>query len=515
MQEAMAVRSISGTRGDERVDVRREIPAIVLLVLLALAIVPTFYGSYAFDDSFIGYAIAKNLASGHGFSFNPGVGILTTSAPLAPLVYAASSVLFKRDIVDIAQVVTLCAYLALGPLSYFLFRSFSSRLGSSLAAISLVASPFVVMLWSHESLLCLVVAIAAGNCIIRGRLVVGALFFALATLLRQEALIFVLLSAIEIWRVRGFRPSITFASIAVAPFLCWSAYALVTFGTVFSSTMAVKIAMGENGHFESFLLGVANYMSYCFWLEAPTFWGAIFIFCILTLSLVVRCLEKKPLPRVAGSIVMGSLVTCAMYVAIHSAFFAWFCIPVALVIAVIVALPWSARHAVASKHKRSNLQIVASVSVVALHVLFLYHLKSGSFADESLVGIFPGAQFRESGFVALGKYFDRTLAANDSILYPEPGQLRYYSNRTLIDSQGLTHPGVVGYYRTEHPELTIERYRPTVILEDAHARYPHPPWFDRAYRDRVGPRRFAKKTTRSVFRIFFLEDPAAIPKFKV
>ncbi len=485
-----------------------------MIVCLTLAIVPTFYGSYAFDDSFIGYAIAKNIASGYGFFFNPGVGVLTTSAPLAPLVYAVASVLFKRDIVDIAQIVTLGAYLALGPLAYVLFRSFTSRLGSSLAAISLIASPFVVMLWSHESLLCLVAGIAAANCIVRGRIVSGAVLFAVATLLRQEALIFVLLAAAQIWRIRGIRSACTFSSVAVAPFLCWSAYAFVTFGTVFSSTMAVKIAMGENGHFESFLLGLANYMSYCFWLEAPTFWGAMFVFSILTCSLVVQMREKQPLPRTAGAIVIGSLITCSVYVAIHTAFFAWFSIPVALVIAVIVALPWSGNRIV-SERNMSKLQIGASVGVVALHFMFLFRLMTGSFADESLVGIFPGAQFRESGFVALGKYFDRTLAPNDSILYPEPGQLRYYSNRTLIDSQGLTHPGVVGYYRTGHPERTIERYRPTVILEDAHARYPHPPWFDRAYEDRVGPRRFASKTTRSVFRIFFLKDQAAIPKFKV
>ena len=512
----MGVRSISGVPRDGAIRVRSEALAVSTIVLITLAIVPSFYGSYAFDDSFIGYTIAKNLASGQGFFFNPGVGVLTTSAPLAPLVYSVLSFFLKRDIVDIAQVIALCAYFALGPLSYFLFRSFSSRLGSLLAAISLIASPFVVMLWSHESLLCLVAAIAAANCIIRGRIVSGAFLFALATLLRQEALIFMVLSAVGLWRIRGIRPAITFTSIAVAPFLCWSAYAIVTFGTVFSSTMAVKIAMGENGHFEPFLLGLANYMSYCFWLEAPTFWGAIIIFGMLALSLIARLLEKKPLPRIASTIVIGSLITCSIYVAVRSAFFAWFCIPVALVIAVIVALPWSTRNGTEafSARIKSNLQIGVSVSVIALHFLFLFHLTSGSFADESLVGIFPGAQFRDSGFVALGKFFDRTLAANDSILYPEPGQLRYYSNRTLIDSQGLTHPGVVGYYRTGHPELTIERYRPTVILEDAHIKYPHPSWFDRAYQDRVGPLRFANKTTRSVFRIFLLKNNAAIPKIK-
>ena len=410
-----------------------------------------------------------------------------------------------RWLLDLPQLLYIAIYIL-----------FASRLGSLLAAISLIASPFVVMLWSHESLLCLVAAIAAANCIIRGRIVSGAFLFALATLLRQEALIFMVLSAVGLWRIRGIRPAITFTSVAVAPFLCWSAYAIVTFGTVFSSTMAVKIAMGENGHFEPFLLGLANYMSYCFWLEAPTFWGAIIIFGMLALSLIARLLEKKPLPRIASTIVIGSLITCSIYVAVRSAFFAWFCIPVALVIAVIVALPWSTRNGTEafSARIKSNLQIGVSVSVIALHFLFLFHLTSGSFADESLVGIFPGAQFRDSGFVALGKFFDRTLAANDSILYPEPGQLRYYSNRTLIDSQGLTHPGVVGYYRTGHPELTIERYRPTVILEDAHIKYPHPSWFDRAYQDRVGPLRFANKTTRSVFRIFLLKNNSAIPKIK-
>ena len=54
-------------------------------------------GLYTYDDAFITYRMAANLASGHGFVYNPGEWHLGSTAALYGLMLAALGWLFGPD----------------------------------------------------------------------------------------------------------------------------------------------------------------------------------------------------------------------------------------------------------------------------------------------------------------------------------------------------------------------------------------------------------------------------------
>src|SRR5579862_9175475 len=143
--------------------------ALASLAAVVGAVYAGFFGRYAFDDSYVGYTIARSLLRGQGFTFNIADRTLSTSAPLAPPLYAALSTLLHADVVATAQIVSAIAVAIIAFGSYALARRYSAPAGALCAAIVLVCSPFTLMLWSHESLLYAAACVGALNLFAAGR----------------------------------------------------------------------------------------------------------------------------------------------------------------------------------------------------------------------------------------------------------------------------------------------------------------------------------------------------------
>jgi|GEM_PF-2920070 len=486
------------------------------VLLFALFVARWFYGSYAFDDSFVGYAIAKNLLEGHGFAFDPGVRALTTSAPLAPLVYALFARLARADVVDVAQAFAAVAYVLLGPLAYRIFRYWSAPAGATLAALSLVASPFVAMLWSHESLLALFACALGTLCVLNGRTTLAAAAFGAAVLLRQESILPLGVAAIALWRRDGLLDAGRFLALALAPTCAWALYAIPAFGTIFSQTMAVKIAMATYPGIESYAIGLADFAATCFRASRAdqTYGAAILALALVVVTVAAASLAGTRPSRASLAVGAASSATIALYVGLHVAFFAWFCVPVALLVALAVALPFQCDVA-ATKSPLLRCARTAAVVLAFLNVTFAARLITGEFDTVDLTGFFPASHFRDGGYRAMGALL-ANLPPDAVIAYEEPGQLRYYSGRTILDYQGMTHPGTAAYLQRHHPEWTLQRYRPEYFLLDVDDRNvmldPRDlPWFAQAYRDATGVVRVDRRGTRSRFRLYRLVRPEAIP----
>jgi len=91
--------------GGQRLERLREGLVLVLALVAAVAAFQAFR-SYVFEDAYITYRYAANLAGGRGFVFNPGEAVLGTSTPAWTLLLA----LLRRagaDIVGAAFVIDL------------------------------------------------------------------------------------------------------------------------------------------------------------------------------------------------------------------------------------------------------------------------------------------------------------------------------------------------------------------------------------------------------------------------
>src|SRR4029077_1747391 len=170
----------------------------VVFVLCAI-IIRTFIGEYALDDSFIGYDNAQNLAAGHGFAFNPGDDVLTTSAPLAVLLYAGVELVNHADILSIAQTFAALACLTIGLAGYVLVRKFAAPEGALAASVILLGSPYTLLLWSHESYLCLAMLLVGLLLFEDDRPVAAAVVVGLAALMRPEAVLVLPFVAARLW----------------------------------------------------------------------------------------------------------------------------------------------------------------------------------------------------------------------------------------------------------------------------------------------------------------------------
>src|SRR6478752_3814627 len=82
-------------------------PRQVTFLCLAIAgAVILFFGvklrDFAVDDAYITFRHAQNLAGGHGFSFNPGDKLLSTTSPLHALLLALFAWMGVNDLPRLA-----------------------------------------------------------------------------------------------------------------------------------------------------------------------------------------------------------------------------------------------------------------------------------------------------------------------------------------------------------------------------------------------------------------------------
>lgn len=479
-------------------------------------VIRAFLGEYAFDDSFIGYATASDLASGQGFSFDPGERVLSTSAPLAVLVYAALNVLTRADVVTIAQVFAALACLMIGFGTYALVRTLAAPEGALAASLTLLCAPSVLLLWSHETYLCVAMVVGALLLLKAGRAVGAAIVLGLASLMRPEALLVAALAAFGIFRAGGTRAGVKFGAVAVAPFAVWCIAATAYFGSPFSQSIAAKRAELSYNIVGPYLHGLVVLAGQAYGLVGGAAGGW------LAPLLLVACIAAAVAAR-AGSWIDGerwyvgawALIYTALYAIMRVPFFLWFTVQLAVLAAVCASLGWP-REPDGGHARRSWVTVarVASICIVAVNVWFMISATTKPVRILSLGATVVMPLLSDSAYRELGEWLGAHSAPADTIAYPEIGQLRYYSGRPIVDFEGLTNAGVASHLAVGDGIWAFKQYRPAVYVDNTawHA-FVDPleyDWFERAYRHTDSPpiTRFPYAVRFDVYR---LVQPDAIP----
>jgi hypothetical protein len=234
----------SGRRGSVLVVLALAVPLAVLLTSerrIAGA------AGFPLDDAWIHLQFARNLAEGAGFSFNPGVPVAGSTAPLWTLLLGAAFALAGPSIVIVKVIgvaVTLAAALITRQAALAWGASGPAALAAALAVlwtgplawgslsgmeVPLAAMLVAAALWAHA----------------HGRLFLTALFAALAPLARPESI--VLLPLLALSRpptVRRLGAFVGLAALVLAPAV---AFSLMTVGAPVPATAAAKIEGGLLG----------------------------------------------------------------------------------------------------------------------------------------------------------------------------------------------------------------------------------------------------------------------------
>jgi 4-amino-4-deoxy-L-arabinose transferase-like glycosyltransferase len=127
-------------------------PRIDLMVLLAALILAAWVtwavGPKTYDDAYITFRYARNLALGHGFVYNPGDNILGTTTPLLTLLLALLGRIFSVDAIPaIGQAISGAALFFCGALAYLLGKTNGQRLAGVIAGLAMLINPILIDTW--------------------------------------------------------------------------------------------------------------------------------------------------------------------------------------------------------------------------------------------------------------------------------------------------------------------------------------------------------------------------------
>lgn len=226
----------------------------------------------AYDDLFITFRYAENLANGLGFVYNPGQRLLSTTTPLLTLLLAALQPL-PFDTLALARLIG-AASLGAGALALWALAQTWNAPRAAWAALLLY--PFFPLLLStlgSEMPLALALCLWACACYARRCHHWAAVFAALAVLTRMDAALVPLLLGLDyLLRERRLPPwrAVILFVVFLAP---WFIFSRLYFGQWLPATLATKQAQGlmliSQKFAPGFLTVFRGYASHWhYWVEA-------------------------------------------------------------------------------------------------------------------------------------------------------------------------------------------------------------------------------------------------------
>ncbi len=399
---------------------------------------------FPLDDSWIHLHFARNIAEGAGFSYNPGVPVAGSTAPLWTLLLALGAFVFGSSL---AMVKAVGVTTALGTTIVVRRAAIAwgaSRLGSLGAAVGLGwtgAMAWGALSGMEVTLAALLVA-ASLFAHARGRDVWTALWAALAVLARPEALVLVPLLAVA--RPLTIRRALLFAGITAAVLAPFVAFSLATVGSAVPATASAKIEGGLFG----WLSGVRE-PARVTWLSRPAeFFGGWIRWLwttdwLLPLGLLAALMWRRP----GRALAIPALALVAHPLAM--AFFAPYrdpafqegrysihLLPIAFVVLAV---------ALGARLTRSRVAILVVYLVLAMISLSPAATRYG-WAVQNINAM----------QAHLGRWVDEHLPKRETIALNDVGAIAYFSRREVIDLVGLVSPDVLPYRRAG--EAGILRY---------------------------------------------------------
>jgi hypothetical protein len=218
--------------------------SIALAAIIALALVARLIpGERTIDDAFITFRYARNLLSGHGFVYNPGERVQGTTTPLYTLLMAGEKALLPPVGFPMLSIVTnaLADAASIAALALLCKRVLKAPwLGIASGALWAVAPMSVTFaIGGMETSVYILLLLLAFSCYAMQHPTWSALFCALATLTRPDALIAVLpLFAHMTWDRR--RIPWREGAVYIATLAPWVLFATLYFGSPLANSIVAK-----------------------------------------------------------------------------------------------------------------------------------------------------------------------------------------------------------------------------------------------------------------------------------
>jgi hypothetical protein len=399
------------------------------------------------DDPWIHLHFARNLVEGAGFSYNPGVPVAGSTAPLWTLLIAAGALVVGPSLA-LVKILGVLATLGAGMLTWRAALAWGASLSAAIGAgLGLVLSG--ALAWGALS--GMEVSLAA--LLVAGALLAHAhdspwgtaLLAALAALARPEAVLLIpaLLCARPItWRRLG-----TFLGVAAVLLLPFVIFCLMTVGRPFPATAAAKVEGGLLG----WAVGLPESLHTALWQRPWKFAEDWVTWLGVT---------HEALPYVLGVALVAVVWRHGRRLAI----------PALLLVAHPLAMALLAPYREPSfQEGRYSLHLLP-IAMVTLAAVLPHRFPRSVFVGVVVYLLFAGPPLTAAAErygravqninamqVHLGHWVDERLPADARLAVNDIGAIAYFSRRHIIDLMGLVTPDILPY-RREKGDGGVIRY---------------------------------------------------------
>ena len=383
-----------------------------------------WFGTHGYDDPFITYRYAENIAAGIGFVYNRGEPVLSTTTPLYALILAGARLL-GVDIPTFSNGLGV-ASLAFGGLAFWgLGRVWRTKVAGCMGMLLFPLFPLLVTTLGSEVAFYLALVLGGFWAYAQQRYIAVAVLLALATLVRADGVLAAVVVAVAflLQRRRPIPGRAVFVYLGLL--LPWFLFAQLYFGAPFPVTLAAKRRQGLMPGSELFLPGLFAQARNNYW-AFPGF-RAMFVLAGAGIPVAVW---RSPWLLIVG----WSALYTAAYTLLGVTSYFWYYGPV---IVGFVALVGLGAEALACFVAQSwQFRPVVAATVLAIAVLVLRPVYGG------LVYLQAHPDTRTGIYRTVGEWLQANTQPADRIGTLEVGMIGYYAQRPMLDFAGLLQPAV-------------------------------------------------------------------------
>jgi hypothetical protein len=431
------------------------------------ALLYTLFGNWGYDDPYITYRYARNLAEGRGFVYNPGELVLSTTTPLFALLLAGLS-RFWSNLPQLANLISAASLASGGILLWHLGQTWKTRYGAWIMLFLYPLFPLVVTSFGSETPLYLALGLAAFLGYARRRYGLAALFAALAVLGRPDAVLIAVIFAADFllryWRSSrqpvADRPRESIPWGAILTFIgilgAWAVFGLLYFGSPLPVTLFAKQAQGSMAISMLFWEGFINKVILVY-KNNPLYWLMLLL---ATVGLVFAVFRRSPW----WLLLAWPLIYFVSYAVLGVSSYFWYYAPLVLGLVPLVGLGGEALALFAERLVLRNFAQQAGQVVVLLILLILvpwqvYSLYRASHFVDPRLGVYADVGF----------WLANNTPADAQVGLLEVGVIGYYADRAVVDFAGLIQPDVARQmtFQTTYEDTAVwawEQYRPAYIV---------------------------------------------------
>jgi hypothetical protein len=441
-------------------------------------------GLYSYDDAFITYRMAANLAAGQGFVYNPGEWYLGSTAALYGLILAALGWLSGPDRIPVLSgaiscISMLATGLILPALAGGADDGAAGRRAGLAAGLLYLASPLLFVTFGGEMPFLLALIAGAFLAEQRGRPRLAAVLAALAAVTRPDGVLAIaaVLGTVAVRHRRLPWREAALALFVLIPFLglAWHAY-----GSPLPSTLPAKLAQRDSGLWRTFGGGLIDWLRLFLWdstrpnlgfapVTPPTLW----LWIAAGTAAVWRVRPLLPL------LAWAAVFTLA-YVLLRVPFYHWYAAPAALGLCILggAGVAYAVERLLAIAGVAGGRPLVATIAVVAAAL---------TISLPPLVALPRTSRLNDNVrlYIEAGQWLAAHTRSTSRVGYYEIGYIGFHGRRPMIDALGLIDPSVAPAVRVHDFARAFRTARPDYILEKPGAglnTFLAEPWFAEEYR---------------------------------